>query len=536
MMILKKYVKKMLDFIYNHKILLIFTLFFSLVFFQHQFLFLYHDDYGYASLSYPYLFDDIITLGHQNSLKSIFLFLGKHYNVWGGRILFIFVQCVILNTSLELFRFVQSVIITLIFYMIYKIVYFYVKDKKEVIALLSCSCYGLIQLLTFKSGIFWISASATYVFPVLFLLLFFYLFITRDNYKLDTKLRKLVFEFLMLLLIFIASFSQEQTAIVALGLSVILMLNGFVKNKKIQLNNLLYVVSSLVGFLILMLSPGNYVRMQTSSFYELGLFEKVKFAFPGLLLNIYGASDQIIIMLLLIVSIFYSFKLICNDKNKFTFKLLSISLINAILMIFITLFSNGGYYVNLCSLLHISIYRLLPCIIISIQTGLVVIPIIIYLYKNKRNLLMWLFILSLLSQISMLCTSYFPMRSMLIFDFLFFIIFIDFLLDVFKNKKFNKYFQNIVIISIVLFSCLNFVYITYGYYCNADINKENDSTLKEVSRNIKQGETIRSVRIKKLKDDMFADAMPYHDNHEYVENMIRTYYDLPHNIKFEYYQ
>lgn len=536
MYVLKTNLKKVLDFLFSNKVFLIFTIFFLLVFFQHQFLFLYHDDYGYASLSYPYSFDGIVSLGNANSLENILLFLGKHYNVWGGRILFIFVQCIILNISLELFRFVQSVMITLLFFIIYKIVSFYVSDKKETIALLTCSCYGLIQLLTFKSGIFWISASVTYVFPVVFLLLFFYLFISRNNYKFEIKFRKFAFELLMVILIFLASFSQEQTAIVALGLSTIFIVYDFVKNRKIQLNDLLYVVISLVGFLILMLAPGNYVRMQTSSFYELNIFEKVKSAFPGVLLNIYSASNQIVIILLLFVSIFYSLRLIGTSKNKFMFRLLFISTINSILMVFITLFSNGGYYVNLCSLMHISIYRLFPCVIISIQTVLVVFPIIIYLYKNQKSLLMWLFVLSLLSQISMLCTSYFPMRSMLIFDFLFFIIFIDFLLDVFQSKNFNKNFQNIIIASIVLFSCLNFSYITYGYYSNASINMKNDNTLKEASKNIKHGEKIKSVKIRKLKDDMFADAMPYHDNHEYVEIMIRNYYDLPSDIKFEYYQ
>lgn len=36
----------------NNKILTIFVIFFLFVLFQHHFMWLYHDDYGYASLSY----------------------------------------------------------------------------------------------------------------------------------------------------------------------------------------------------------------------------------------------------------------------------------------------------------------------------------------------------------------------------------------------------------------------------------------------------------------------------------------------------
>ena len=154
----------------KYKIPLIFGIFFLLVLFQHQFLHLYHDDYGYASLSYAYTLEG--ANGHSNNLAQILQFLIGHYNVWGGRILFFFIECILLNLSLPLFRIVQSIIITLIFYFIYKITYNIIKKHKTKIALLSCACYGLIQFQTFKSGIFWVTASVLYVFPVLFMFLF----------------------------------------------------------------------------------------------------------------------------------------------------------------------------------------------------------------------------------------------------------------------------------------------------------------------------------------------------------------------------
>ena len=63
---MKKYLKK-------YGVLIIFIIFFFMVFIQHQFIYLHHDDYGYASLSYAYVVDS--AKGHDLHIGEIMEFL-----------------------------------------------------------------------------------------------------------------------------------------------------------------------------------------------------------------------------------------------------------------------------------------------------------------------------------------------------------------------------------------------------------------------------------------------------------------------------
>ena len=61
--------KKMIK---NKKILIVFLCFFLFVLFQHHFMWLYHDDYGYASLSYVGDIYSKSSVGYHTSLSNIF--------------------------------------------------------------------------------------------------------------------------------------------------------------------------------------------------------------------------------------------------------------------------------------------------------------------------------------------------------------------------------------------------------------------------------------------------------------------------------
>ena len=84
---MKLFMKKIVRFLKQHRVAVIFTLFFLLVLLQHQFMWLHHDDYAYASLSYV----DIGNVGNQYGISEIFQFLITHYMNWGGRVLCFFV-------------------------------------------------------------------------------------------------------------------------------------------------------------------------------------------------------------------------------------------------------------------------------------------------------------------------------------------------------------------------------------------------------------------------------------------------------------
>lgn len=93
---MKEYVKKHKDIILVIAIFIIFAIF---LIFQHQFLYLYHDDYGYASLSYIGGAPENIH-GTNFTFSDIINFLQKHYMNWGRKSIIIFCR----SCWLTLFR------------------------------------------------------------------------------------------------------------------------------------------------------------------------------------------------------------------------------------------------------------------------------------------------------------------------------------------------------------------------------------------------------------------------------------------------
>lgn len=87
---------------------IIFILYLMFIYFQHQFVFMYFDDYGYASLSYG----AIVGNGGTNyNLNDIIKYLFWHYVNWGGRIVPFFLEIISLKCGLGFTRIVQSLII-----------------------------------------------------------------------------------------------------------------------------------------------------------------------------------------------------------------------------------------------------------------------------------------------------------------------------------------------------------------------------------------------------------------------------------------
>ncbi len=67
-------------------------IFSMLIFWQHHYVYMYFDDYGYASLSYI-AFDN--PLGMAYGISEIFHFLQEHYLHWGGRVVYFFFEIII---------------------------------------------------------------------------------------------------------------------------------------------------------------------------------------------------------------------------------------------------------------------------------------------------------------------------------------------------------------------------------------------------------------------------------------------------------
>lgn len=180
-------------------------LFAVLIFIQHQYIFMYQDDYGYASLTYGITENKV---GMSYSLVDIFKYLVWHYFNWGGRVLYFFFEITIFRIGgLKLMQLVQSIIIVLICIISGKIIANLKKTDSNTSIMLTLVFFGLFHQLTLMDGVYWYSASILYVWPLLPFFRSIYLFTILDEK--ENWFNKCMF----ILLIFFAVFSQEQIAV-----------------------------------------------------------------------------------------------------------------------------------------------------------------------------------------------------------------------------------------------------------------------------------------------------------------------------------
>ena len=521
-----------INFIKKYRIPIIFFIFFLFVFIQHQFLWLYFDDYGYASLSYAYKVNGVNGLNY--GLSEIFKFLGGHYNVWGGRILFYGFEISLLKLGLPFYRLFQSLAITSIFVYSYLIISKYIKEErnKTLLALLMVLLYGTFSIATISTGIFWISASISYLIPFAFFLPFIYYLDKYHNHTFTKKLIKILSFIGLALMIFISSFSQEQVASVVLSYIVLYTVYDIWKNKKVNKDNIILCIVSLIGFLIMMLAPGNSARMdENSGFYSLSLIDKMFNNFPQLLtINFSSIHNGFFAMIFFLVQLYVCY--VNNNSNKNIIS--KLALLSSFVIISISLFSGSFYFDYMTKYFNNNVIRKMLIIIMIIQVLLIIYSYILYFLKHKQITQIFILISAYASQAILLYSPTLPNRCSIPFMVLSFItfgtVFINILNKETKNYKFGIY----IVLILSIMSISNYYTITKGYYNNSSINKYNDKALKRYSKKIKNGDKVKKIKLKRLKDDKYTSTQPYMEGSEFISYWIKEYYDIPEKVELIY--
>ena len=508
--------KKIINFINENRIILIFLTFFLLVLLEHQFIWLYHDDYGYASLSYI----DIGNVGMNYGLEKIFEFLYVHYMTWGGRILCFFVECVLLRLGLPVFRFVQSMVIVLIFYTIYKILLSKTKLKDYQLALLTVSMYGFLDIMLLRNSVFWASASISYLFPLLPFVLLVY----------TTLQKKKGYIWLSAIFAFLAAFSQEQIAAMTIIYVILFIIDEWFIKKKKDKKQLYILFLSVIGFAILMLAPGNFVRLDTSSqFANQSIFEKLLTTIPALISELFATYNGMFLNLFFITILIITLK---NLKTKNWFiKLCSFS--NIIIVLLSIFIDNANYFNYFSNMTTNRIYLTIIYAIYILQLIGIIISVCYYFWK-KDHMFIQLFIASIGSLAVMLVAPYYPPRSSLPFIIISFILIIYIIGNFLKEYVKSSNCLNYIISSLVLISFINFTTIVRGYYINNAANKYNNDQLIIASDKIKNGEIIEQINLKKLPNITYGGDMPYMEDSDYILKWIKNYYSIPEEVEIIY--
>ena len=510
---MKKY--EIISTIKKYKLAIITFMFFIFLMIQHNFVFMYHDDYGYASLSYANVINGVI--GVNFNLSQLFEFLGTHYMSHGGRILYFLIECIMLKNGLFAFRLIQSIIIALIFYFILKLVNKNTKEISTSTIVVTYLLYGILSLETYRTGIYWVSASVLYLFPILPLFIGVYLRNDIEYYH-----NKKYLYIIICILFFMAGFSQEQIAIIAVVYCICIFVKNLLKNKKTNKIDLAILISSTIGAVILYIAPGNYVRATSDI-----KLTSIGFLFNNLkrIIEIYfGSFNYRLCLVLFLLVTYIGYYLLKNRKG---FKYLNIALIIISLFFFvITLYDN---FILKSQLFNIESNKVI--LISFAYLILTIFSIMQYLYYNKKICIMYLFIGGALSQCSTIIFPYIIERMTIPFIFILFIVIIDIVNDFVKNESKTKVklAQILIITFIGAMSMQNSAKILSKYYINSFIHKYNNQILIETSDAIRKGEVIQEINLQEIPDPLYSGDMS-----DFVMFFLKEYYHIPKDVKINY--
>lgn len=221
----------------------------------HAFLGYYHDDYAYAGLTYFYTVEG--PYSERLTLLNYVNYLYQHYIGWGGRIVAFGIAIPFMHAGPSVFWLVQSLLVTGILCFGASIAArFTAREDFPQTLLFLLASYMSMKITLVRDGLYWGAASVLYVWPMFFLLWAIFLIMREPLRKKDIALAAVLF--------FIASASSEPFSLYAFAFVEMRLLVDVVEKKKRLLPNLLWLSTSLAGFLFCFLAPGNLKRAMSA--------------------------------------------------------------------------------------------------------------------------------------------------------------------------------------------------------------------------------------------------------------------------------
>lgn len=351
----------------------------------------------------PYYGDDIINMGILNN-KSYFQWLIELYTRWSGRIILTSLLVLLLNLPLIIWRFLNAFFLTLLVISIIKITRLKSYYMYFVLFLI---LYFPINVL--NSSSFWITGSLNYLWPISSS--FYLIYVLREFYD-----RKNInnFQFVLSILFCIIGSNNEQTGIVLISFYTIILILIFKESRRLNRKILTLYLLMWVGFLVLMLAPGNFNRFNVEMLGIMPNFRMLTF-YDKLLYGINFTSKILFYdfkyYLLLMVTLINILGL-KSKRREFIFTLVPLFIIS--LKVVFDVYIRINPYCRSCNDLHYILFNfryfsvsnftewihLIPVIIVIVFLVSVIISTISVI-KNNKNLIFYLlaFLASFLSSI-----------------------------------------------------------------------------------------------------------------------------------------
>lgn len=551
----------MMEYLKKNYHLILLIIFMSLMMYLHRFICLTGDDFIYGI----YVKSDVATFFNKHI---------SHYKLVNGRAIVHFLVTIMLIFDRDLWQIINPIAIAIFIVLVSKI-----SNKNNKSLILTIVLFSFISINITRESVFWLDGSFNYFYPMIFSLLNIYLFnkIINENKK-----------YLWLPIIgFISGATVEQAGLMTIGVMFLMILDKVVINKE-KVSRIVYInfFVTLIGYLTVILSPGNRVRASNNPvniFYNIIELLRINFMSDGM---------QIFIMLLMVSSILWLMYFFKNNNKILDKTLLILMWINLIVYSLIACFTEyitivANKLIDSNIIVTSSIYELTSLIlkfiyeintnnlfgaiiwgilvISSIFTVVVLIYISIKLYIERNQVTFITFlIVAIGAQLMMVISPVFGFRTVfpsltalfviIVFTFienienkytlsLLFIVvtlatnniylFIISLLISFINikdyRQLDKLCKVISILSIMIITLFVINNNIIGYKENYIINEYNLNLIKNYKNNGQKGDLI----LKKSSNEKYGYLTIYES--EYHIKYFKIYYDLSEetNIVFE---
>lgn len=489
--------------------LLIWGVFFIYLLCQHHMVWMYMDDFGYASINYAV---SVGTIGNNYNFMDIIRYLYLHYTEWGGRVLFYGIQILVYHfCGLAGMRFVQSVLIWLFFWLIFNIIRHITTNVNLYISSgMCCLLYGIFQTGLTKDGLYWFSASVGYVWPLPFLLLssiIFFKMVQNDNF------RK---KFILLdgILWFITGFSQEQIAVAAVVICFCICVYSYTRNKKNIIACLILVLCALAGALFMLLAPGNMVRAMASE--SRNIFEQFTYNFSYLVIYLALEKCKIFVCCFSVCFSIVSWKLRKKiiERKVMSCLLLIYCLISG-LVTTISLISTTGLY-------DLGISYFIEIYIIYLLIGILIVGI--FLVYQKMYLQFIIMIGAVCSYAAMSFVPAIPYRILIPFIFLLLPVMASIIMLILEDNK-----NILILMPIWILLIGNICYLWKGYSINYSYQEHNWEQLDNYAIN-----GGKQIELYELPNEEFTGPMSYIEENKWSEGLIKIYFEIPADCVFKY--
>lgn len=477
---------------------LVFSLFAIYLVLQHQLVFPYHDDWGYAVLTYV---GEVTGFEGQDFTQGqLITFLHDEYLRWSGRFFGFFIQINLFKLGIEYVRLAQvAVLLTIVYFTLRLTVGRLLHPVIVVPVLYFCS----LPVFVVTDGLYWFSASIAYVWGVAPLLAGACLIHRRDRLDLSSSL-----------LLACAALFHEQMAFAVLAFVFAYFLLNFLLKRSIKelLPQAIFTLPIIAAACLVVLAPGNFQRKSVSTYPTDSMLDNA-------VINLHGIGELLLDM----------------SEASIVLAWLGISFVIYLSLVLRQLNMKGAWKLSVgaAGLLVLAIFYATASLVFMLFTAALYAGMLLFLHIKKGTSIavLCLYLSAIASLLLLLIAPGISGRTFLTFYFLMIAPVTYAFSEMGREWKFPV--TILIALAVLPFSVINARTVYLGYADNYAANAVNDYKLRALSYDIKhENAEADSILLYKLEDERYAATMPY--ERPLIEKWIKRYYALPESLELDW--